>query len=136
MASPLPALNASLNAASAALLLCGWMLIRRRKVEAHRRCMLGAFGVSAAFLVSYLYYHYTAGSVRFQGQGTIRTVYFMILISHTVLAAAVPPLALRALYLAWAGRFAEHTWWAKRALPIWLYVSVNGVAVYWLLYRL
>lgn len=98
--------------------------------------MGAAFLCSAIFLVSYLYYHYQVGSVRFQGTGLIRTAYFSILISHTVLATVVVPMALRTLYLAAKGRFEDHRWWARRTLPLWLYVSVTGVAVYWMLYRL
>lgn len=98
--------------------------------------MGGAFLSSTVFLACYLCYHVQVGSVRFQGQGTIRTVYFAILISHTILAVAVVPMALRTLWLAWKERFEEHRLWARRALPAWLYVSVTGVVVYWMLYRM
>ncbi len=98
--------------------------------------MAGAFLSSTVFLACYLYYHAQVGSVKFQGQGLIRTVYFAILISHTILATAVVPMALRTLWLAWKERFEEHRRAARWALPIWLYVSATGVVVYWMLYRL
>jgi uncharacterized membrane protein YozB (DUF420 family) len=132
----LPALNALLNATAALLLATGWVLIRRRRVAAHRACMVAALVCSAAFLTSYLYYHFHVGSVRFQGTGGVRTLYFAILISHTVLAALVPPLALVTLYRALRRRFARHRAIARWTLPVWLYVSVTGVAVYWMLYRM
>lgn len=135
-ASSLPALNAGLNTLAAVLLVSGWLFIRSGRVLAHRLCMGGAFAVSTLFLASYLYYHFHAGSVRYQGTGGLRTLYFAILISHTVLAVLVPPLALRTLYLALKERFEEHKRAARWALPIWLYVSVTGVAVYVMLYRL
>jgi uncharacterized membrane protein YozB (DUF420 family) len=132
----LPTLNALLNALAALLLVVGWLLIRRRRIEAHRRAMLAAFATSALFLASYLVYHFQVGSVRFQGQGAVRTLYFAILLSHTVLAAAVPPLALVTLWRALARRFDRHRRIARWTLPIWLYVSITGVLVYWMLYRL
>lgn len=132
----LPAVNATLNAVSALLLSLGWVLIRMRRIAAHRACMLAALLCSAVFLVSYLYYHSQVGSVRFQGTGTIRTVYFTILITHTVLAATVPVLAIVVLRRALLRRFAAHKRLARLALPIWLYVSVTGVMVYWMLYRM
>ena len=132
----LPGINAVLNGLSALLLSVGWALIRAKKIPAHRLCMLSAFACSGVFLCSYLYYHYQVGSVRFRGIGPIRTVYFTILISHTTLAVLIVPMALRTLYLAWKLRFAEHYWWARRTLPLWLYVSVTGVVVYVMLYRL
>jgi uncharacterized membrane protein YozB (DUF420 family) len=132
----LPTLNACLNAASAALLLVGYIAIRRRRVAAHRACMVAALVCSAAFLTSYLYYHFHVGSVRFQGTGGVRTLYLAILASHTVLAALVPPLALVTLYRALRRRFARHRAIARWTLPVWLYVSVTGVVVYWMLYRL
>jgi len=132
----LPTLNALLNALAALLLVVGWLLIRRRRIEAHRRAMLAAFATSALFLASYLVYHFQVGSVRFQGQGALRTLYFAILLSHTVLAAAVPPLALVTLWRALARRFDRHRRIARWTLPIWLYVSITGVLVYWMLYRL
>ncbi len=132
----LPALNALLNATSAALLVLGWTLIRRRRIEAHRRVMIAALLVSVAFLSSYLVYHFQVGSVRFQGRGAVRAFYFTILASHTLLAAAVPPLALVTLSRALRGRFDRHRAIARWTLPIWLYVSVTGVVVYWMLYRM
>lgn len=134
--SYLPALNAALNAISAVLLVAGYMQIRALRVRRHRALMLSAFGVSILFLVSYLIYHYHAGSVRFTGQGWIRPVYFAILISHTVLAAAVPVLAILTLRLALRGELLRHRRLARWTFPIWLYVSVTGVAIYLLLYQI
>lgn len=132
----LPALNACLNAASALLLLAGFAAIRRRRVAVHRACMVIAFAVSVAFLVSYLTYHAHAGTTRFAGEGWIRPLYFTILTTHTVLAALVPPLAIGTLVLAFRGRFARHTRLARWTLPAWLYVSVTGVVIYAMLYHL
>lgn len=132
--SALPTVNAFLNGASAVLLVSGWLFIRSGRILAHRLCMGGALAVSAAFLASYLYYHFQVGSVRYEGP--VRPLYLAILSSHTVLAVLVPPLALRALYLALKERFEEHKRAARWALPIWLYVSVTGVIVYAMLYRL
>lgn len=131
-----PTLNASLNAASALLLLTGWILIKSGRREAHRWAMLGAFACSALFLACYLYYHYQVGSVRFQKTGVIRRVYFTLLLTHTTLAVVILPVILRTLFLAAQERFAEHRRWARWAMPAWLYVSTTGVAVYWMLYRL
>jgi uncharacterized membrane protein YozB (DUF420 family) len=132
----LPALNAALNATSAGLLLAGWLLIRSGRRGAHRACMLAALGCSALFLASYLWYHAQVGSVRFTGQGAVRQLYFAVLISHTVLAAAILPLVAATVSRAWAGRFDRHRRIARITLPLWGYVSVTGVAVYWMLYRL
>ena len=132
----LPALNATLNATAAVLLIIGRLLIRARRREAHRRVMLAAFATSILFLVSYLVYHFNVGSVRFQKTGSIRTVYLTILLTHTVLAAAVPFLAVITLRRAWAARFDQHRRIARITLPIWLYVSITGVVVYWMLYRM
>jgi uncharacterized membrane protein YozB (DUF420 family) len=132
----LPAVNAVLNGTSALLLAAGYLCIRRRKVGAHRLCMGSAFVVSTLFLVSYLTYHYHVGSVPFGGRGWIRAVYFTILISHTVLAATIVPLALVTLSRALRGRFSTHVRVARWTLPLWLYVSVTGVVVYWMLYHL
>ena len=132
----LPTLNAALNATSAVLLMLGWGLILRRRIDAHRRAMLSAFGCSIVFLVSYLVYHFQVGSVRFQGTGTVRTVYFAVLLTHTVLAAAVPVLATITLSRALSRRFDSHKKIARWTLPIWLYVSVTGVVVYWMLYQM
>ena len=132
----LPTLNAALNTASALLLLGAWWLIRHGRRDAHRRAMLAAVSTSTLFLVSYLAYHFQVGSVRFTGQGAIRTVYFAILVSHTVLAAAIVPLVLTTLVRALRGRFLAHRALARYTLPLWLWVSVSGVVVYWMLYRL
>jgi putative membrane protein len=132
----LPTLNAVLNALSAGLLLWGYVLIRSGRREAHRRAMLAAVSCSAVFLVSYLTYHAQVGSVRFTRTGTIRTVYLTILLTHTVLAAAILPLVLVTLRRAWRGDFARHRALARVTLPLWGYVSVTGVVVYWMLYRL
>lgn len=132
----LPAFNATVNSITTVVLVVAWVLIRRGRVEAHRNAMLAALGLSAIFLASYLVYHYQVGSVRFQGTGPIRTVYFTILISHTVLAAAVPFLAAITLVRALRRRFEQHRAIARWTLPIWLYVSVTGVVVYWMLYQL
>jgi putative membrane protein len=132
----LPTVNASLNSVATVLLVTGYVLIRQGRREAHRKVMLAALATSALFLVCYLVYHFQVGSVRFQGTGTIRTVYFSILLTHTVLAAAVPPLALITLSRALKSRWALHRRIARWTLPIWLYVSVTGVVVYWMLYRM
>ena len=132
----LPTLNAGLNATSAALLLLGWILIRAGRREAHKRAMVAALVCSSLFLASYLVYHAQVGSVRFQGQGAVRTVYFAILISHTILAVTVVPLALVTVVRALQARFDRHRRIARITLPIWGYVSVTGVIVYWMLYRL
>lgn len=134
--SVLPTLNATLNATSAVLLLLGYRFIRRRQVGRHKACMVTALVLSLAFLISYLIYHAQVGSVPFRGQGWIRPVYFTILISHTLLAALVPPLAVVTLSRALAGKFDRHRRIAHWTLPIWLYVSLTGVVVYWMLYHL
>jgi len=130
-----PAINATLNGASAILLLIGRWFIARRQVAAHRATMLTALATSMLFLASYLYYHAHVGSVRFQGTGWSRPVYFTILISHTILAAAIVPLVLVALSRALRGYFPQHRAIARWTFPIWLYVSVTGVIVYFMLYR-
>ena len=132
----LPGLNAVLNGTSAVLLATGWVFIRRRRIAAHRACMLGAFCVSVLFLISYVTYHALAGSRPFTGQGWARWVYFPVLISHIVLAAAMVPFVLTTLYRALGGQFERHARLARLTLPVWLYVSVTGVLVYWLLYHL
>ncbi len=132
----LPTLNALLNATSATLLSTGFLFIRRKRIRAHKICMGSAFVCSMVFLVSYVYYHAHVGSVKFQGQGWIRPVYFSLLTSHTVLAVATLPLALITLSRALRRRFDRHKRIARWTLPIWLYVSVTGVIVYWLLYHL
>ena len=132
----LPTLNALLNATAALLLLAGWWLIRRKKRDAHRRVMLAAVSTSVLFLASYLVYHYEVGSVRFRGQGALRAAYLAILLSHTVLAAAIVPMVLVTLARALRGRFEAHRALARYTLPVWIWVSVSGVVVYWMLYRL
>ena len=134
-ASALPQLNALLNGISATLLAVGYTFVRAGKIRAHRACMLGALGVSLLFLVSYVTYHYSFGSRPFTGQGWVRWVYFPLLISHILLAAAIVPLALVTIYRALRGEVNRHRRLARWTLPIWLYVSVTGVMVYWLLYR-
>ncbi len=131
----LPALNAALNCASAILLAVGYALIRRGHRTAHQRVMLAAVACSLAFLTSYLVYHWRMGTTRFPGSGTARAIYFSILGSHTLLAATVPVLVAITLTFALRGRFDRHRRIARWTLPVWLYVSVTGVAVYWLLYR-
>ena len=132
--SDLAALNACLNAASGLLLVLGHRAILRFEIERHRRLMIAAAVTSAVFLASYLTYHAKVGSVHFPGQGAIRAVYFTILISHTALAATVPPLALRTLYLGLKRRDEKHRRIARWTYPIWLYVSVTGVVIYFMLY--
>jgi uncharacterized membrane protein YozB (DUF420 family) len=134
--SDLPALNATLNAVAAVLLVIGYVEIRRGRVRQHRRAMLGAFAVSALFLASYLTYHANAGSRPFPGSGPIRVVYFAILITHIVLAAAILPLAIVTLSLGLRARFDRHVPIARWTLPIWLYVSITGVLVYLMLYQM
>lgn len=130
-----PAVNASLNATTAILLLTGYAMIRRRRIAWHRACMIAATVTASLFLACYVWYHAHIGSKPFPGRGWIRPVYFAILISHTVLAAAVVPLALTTLVRALRGQFPKHRRIARWTLPIWLYVSVTGVLVYLLLYR-
>jgi putative membrane protein len=134
--SQLPSLNAALNSLSAILLIAGYLFIRSRNIKAHKTCMLAAFASSILFLISYLVYHYQVGSVPFQGQGGIRLVYFTILLTHTILAITVVPLALVTLYRAFKERFDRHRRIARWTFPIWLYVSVTGVVVYWMLYQI
>jgi uncharacterized membrane protein YozB (DUF420 family) len=134
-AHDLPALNAALNATSAILLACGYAMIRTRRIAAHRALMIAAFVTSILFLVSYVVYHAQAGSKPFTGQGPIRAVYFAILISHIVLAAAIVPMALMTLVRALRARYALHRRVARYTLPLWLYVSVTGVVIYVMLYR-
>lgn len=134
--SDLPTVNATLNTISTVLLSVGFLMIRRRNIVAHRNCMIAAFVVSGLFLTSYLIYHYHAGSTPFEGSGWIRFVYFAVLIPHIILAAAILPLALITLYFALRKRFTKHRRIARWTLPIWLYVSVTGIIVYWMLYHL
>jgi len=135
----LPSLNALLNGVCALLLVGGYTAIRRRAINVHKAFMLTALAVSIAFLASYLYYHFAVKGGQptpFSAEGSPRAVYFTVLISHTILAAAVAPMALITAYLGLRGRLAKHVRLARWTLPIWLYVSVTGVVVYWMLYRL
>ena len=132
----LPVVNATLNATAALLLVWGYILIRRRSIAAHRRVMLAAFATSSVFLCCYLIYHFNVGSVRFPRTGIVRTVYLSILATHTALAATVPPLAIITLSRGLRERFDRHRSIARWTLPVWLYVSVTGVVVYWMLYRM
>ncbi len=134
--SDLPTVNATLNGISACFLSAGFYFIRQKKITAHKICMLSAFSTSILFLVSYLIYHYNFGSKPFTGQGWVRHVYFTILISHTILAVVIVPLAIITLNRGLKGRIDKHKKIARWTLPLWLYVSVTGVTVYWMLYRL
>lgn len=134
--SELPTLNAILNSISAILLGAGYLFIRRKNIKAHRASMVGAFVTSTLFLISYLTYHYYHGSTKFQGQGAIRAVYFSILLTHTILAAAIVPMIFITFSRALKERFDRHRRIARWTLPLWLYVSVTGVVVYLMLYQL
>lgn len=132
----LPAVNATLNGISAVLLVIGYVLVRQRKLEQHRRVMIAAFSTSVLFLICYVIYHANVGSRRFPGQGPVRSVYFFILITHIVLAALVPPMAIITLVRGLRARYDSHRRLARWTLPIWLYVSVTGVIVYVMLYQM
>ena len=134
--SDLPALNATLNGLAAIFLTTGFVMIRRGNRELHKRCMLAALATSAVFLISYVVYHANAGSRPFLGQGAVRAVYFGILITHVVLAAAILPLALMTAARGLTAQFDRHVRLARWTLPIWLYVSVTGVVIYLMLYQL
>jgi len=134
--STLPAVNATLNATSGIFLLTGYVLIKKRQINAHRNAMLAAFASSTLFLTSYLVYHYHAGSRPFPGVGAIRLVYFAILISHVLLAIAILPLAISTLTKGLRGQYDRHKRVAKWTFPLWMYVSVTGVVVYVMLYQL
>jgi len=131
----LPTVNAVLNASAAVAMILGFVAIRRRRVTLHRACMLTAVGLSVLFLCSYLVYHAQVGSRPYGGSGWLRTVYFAILLTHTVLAAAIVPMVGTTLYRALRSQFARHARLARITFPVWLYVSVTGVVVYWMLYR-
>ncbi|MEX2187979.1 MAG: DUF420 domain-containing protein [Pirellulales bacterium] len=136
---PLATINALLNGSATVLLVVGFVLIKRRREQAHRRVMLSAFGVSVAFLICYLAYHVWpvgAKATPFAGEGFAKTAYYTMLVSHILLAAAVPVLAIRTIYLGLHDRRAAHRRWAKWTFPIWLYVSVTGVLIYLVLYHL
>lgn len=134
--SDLPALNATLNALSTVCLLAGWFFIRNRRIAAHRGAMIAALACSAAFLTSYVVYHYHAGSKPFEGAGIVRLVYFVILLTHVVLAIVIVPLVAITVTRALRGNFVRHRAIARWTLPLWLYVSVTGVVVYVMLYQL
>jgi uncharacterized membrane protein YozB (DUF420 family) len=130
-----PAWNAILNGSSAVLVAAGYVMIRTRRIQAHKACMLTAVGSSTAFLISYVDYHLRVGSVRFQGQGIARSAYLTMLGTHTILAAAIVPLVIVTLIRALKGRFSDHKRIARWTLPLWAYVSVTGVLIYVLLYQ-
>jgi len=132
----LPALNATLNAISFVLLTTGWFLIKSGRRQAHQWCMIGALVMSAAFLTSYVIYHLEVGSVPFQKTGWIRTLYFLVLIPHVILAAAIVPMILVTVSRALSSKFDKHKKIARWTLPLWLYVSVTGVVVYLMLYQM
>jgi putative membrane protein len=131
----LPLLNAILNGLATVLLIAGYLCIRRGRIGAHRAAMVAAFATSVLFLISYVIYHAQIGSRSFGGRGSVRALYFTILISHVVLAALIPPLAALTLWRAYRGRFDRHVRIARWTLPLWLYVSVTGILVYLMLYQ-
>lgn len=130
-----PAINAILNGSSTVFLVAGWFAVRGRDLAFHRACMVSAFAASTIFLTSYLIRFATTGAHRYPGDGLDRTIYLLVLLTHTVLAAAVVPMILRSLWLAWKGDYARHRRIARWTFPVWLYVSLTGVAVYVLLYH-
>ena len=132
----LPAVNATLNATCAVLLVIGWILIKRGRIRQHRAVMIAAVSTSAVFLASYLVYHAQVGSVRFTKTGAIRTIYFTVLLTHTILAAAIVPMVLVTLSRGLTGKYDPHRRIARWTMPIWLYVSITGVIVYVMLYQL
>ncbi|MCC7500088.1 MAG: DUF420 domain-containing protein [Bryobacterales bacterium] len=132
----LPTLNAILNSLSAVLLVWGYTLIRRKRIEQHRRVMMAAFAASVLFVAGYLLYHSQVGTVRYPGTGPLRAFYLTILATHTVLAAVVGPLAVITLALGLRARYKRHRRIARWTLPVWLYVNVTGVVIYWMLYRM
>ena len=134
--SVLPTINAFLNGISASLLAAGYLCIRKGRVGAHRAFMVAAFAVSTLFLCSYVYYHVKVGSIPFSGQGWIRPVYFTILISHILLAFLLLPLALTTLFRAFRSEFDRHRKIARWTFPVWMYISLTGVTIYWMLYRM
>jgi uncharacterized membrane protein YozB (DUF420 family) len=131
-----PGLNATLNGISALLIATGLVLIRAGRRNGHKAAMLAAVATSTAFLACYLYYHFHHGSTRFGGEGAVRTAYFTILLTHTILAAAVPFLVGTTVFFALRGNLDRHRRIAKWTAPIWLYVSATGVVIYWMLYRM
>jgi len=131
----LPTLNASLNTIAGFLLLFGYVAIKQGKKELHKKLMISALGISAAFLTSYLIYHYNVPSKKFPDLGWIKTVYFIILIPHIILAALMVPMILKTFWHAFRGEWEKHKKIAKITFPIWMYVSVTGVLVYLMLYQ-
>jgi putative membrane protein len=129
----LPPVNAALNATAGALLVAGWLAIKRRAIRVHKYLMVAAFAASALFLVCYLAYHFVHGDTKYQGEGTLRAIYFFVLISHIVLSMGIVPMALTAFFFAFKRQFARHKKVAKVLLPIWLYVSITGVAIFFML---
>jgi putative membrane protein len=134
--SALATLNAFLNSCATLCLIAGFILIRRKNIRWHRRAMLSAFGISSMFLLTYLLHHAQVGSVPFRGQGPIRIVYFSLLIPHIILSAAVVPMALLTIYRGWTDRIEHHRRIARITFPIWLFVSLSGVSVYYMLYHM
>jgi len=132
--SVLARINVVLNASAGIFLLFGYAFIRRRQIPQHRFCMLSAFGLSSAFLVTYLLHHARVGSVPFRGAGWLRQVYYAILLPHVLLAGVIVPLALFTVYRAWTGKLAAHRRIARITLPLWLFVSISGVVVFLMLY--
>ncbi|MDQ2985631.1 MAG: DUF420 domain-containing protein [Armatimonadota bacterium] len=132
----LPTINACFNTLCTVLLVTGYAMIRQKRISAHRACMLGALACSVLFLVGYLTYHYSVGTTTYRGEGILRPIYFTILVSHTILAIVIVPMVLITLVRALRERFDKHKAIARWTLPIWLYVSVTGVVVYIMLYRL
>jgi putative membrane protein len=131
----LPSLNAGLNLITALFIVIGYFLIRQGAWTGHALCMILALLTSTLFLISYLYYHFHHGSTHFLGQGWIRPVYFVILISHTILAIVIVPMVITTFFWALRSRFQKHVRWARMTFPLWLYVSCTGVIIYWLLYH-
>lgn len=134
--SALATFNACLNATVSVALVAGMVAIKRRALRAHRACMLLAFGLSSLFLITYLLHHAQVGSVPFSGTGWIRTLYFSVLIPHILLAAVIVPMALFTIYRGWTDRISAHKKLARWTLPLWLYVSISGVVIYCMLYRM
>jgi len=129
-----PAINAALNATAATLLLGGWVAIRRGRRTLHKYLMVGAFVASTLFLIGYLAYHYVHGDTRYQGEGAARLIYFVVLVTHVLLSVPVVPMALSAFYFAWRQRFDRHRKVTRVLAPVWLYVSITGVLVYFMLH--
>ncbi len=134
--SKLPAINAALNASSGLLITLGWLFIRQRALTAHVMCMISACCTSVLFLISYIVYHLHHGATPFPHHGLIRPVYFTILISHTILAVVILPLVITSVVLGLKGSFVKHVKVSRVTFPLWLYVSVTGVVIYWMLYQL